>query len=145
MQVSKKFKLWIFVYAFIFYCTTKIILLDTTFIDQKQLNYPNKSIKITFMVQDPDWTLPDNSLQLCYTDHLHLIKTGNIKFSESIVKALHDTSPQSSSQLTLSLSQSSLIKSSPPSFLTFPIILITVTGSHSNTLNPKYQKFLLNS
>ena len=34
------------------------------------------------MRQDPDWTLPDNSLnmELCYKDYLHLIENGNMKF-----------------------------------------------------------------
>ena len=46
-------------------------------------DYCKKSNKVTFMRQDPDWTLPGNSLnmKLYYKDHLHLIENGNIKFS----------------------------------------------------------------
>ena len=64
-----------------------------------------KSTKISVMYQDPDWTLPDNSLnmQLYYQDHLHLIENGNIKFSRSIIKILYNVlSPQSSSRLSQS-------------------------------------------
>ena len=37
---------------------------------------------MTFMRQEPDWTLPGNSLnmELYYKDHLHPTETGNIKF-----------------------------------------------------------------
>ena len=55
--------------------------------------------KMTFMRQDPDWTLPDSSLsmELCYKDHLHLTKNGNMKFLKSIIETLQDVlSPQSS-------------------------------------------------
>ena len=55
--------------------------------------------KMTFMRQDPDWTLPDNSLnmELYYKDHLQLIENGNIKFSKLIIETLQDVlSPQSS-------------------------------------------------
>ena len=49
-------------------------------------HYCKKSKKMTFMRQDPDWTLPDKSLNvdLYYKDHLHLIKNGNMKFSKLI-------------------------------------------------------------
>ena len=55
--------------------------------------------KITFMRQDPDWTLPDNSLnmELYYKDHFHLIENGSMKFSKLIIETLQDViSPQSS-------------------------------------------------
>ena len=58
-----------------------------------------RSKKITFMCQGPDWTLPDSSLnmELYYKDHLHLIENGNIKFSKLIIETLQDVpSPQSS-------------------------------------------------
>ena len=44
-------------------------------------DYCKKFKKMTFMCQDPDWTLPDNSLnmELYYKDHLHLIENGNMK------------------------------------------------------------------
>ena len=51
------------------------------------------------MCQDPEWTLPDISLnkELYYKDQLHLIENGNIKFSKLIVETLQDVlSPQSS-------------------------------------------------
>ena len=51
------------------------------------------------MRQDPDWTFPDNSLnmELYYKDHLHLIESRNMKFSKSIIETLQDVlSPQSS-------------------------------------------------
>ena len=53
------------------------------------------------MPQDPDWILPDNSLnmELYYKDHLLLIEDGNTKFSKSIMETLQVVlSPQSSSQ-----------------------------------------------
>ena len=49
------------------------------------------------MRQDPDWTLPDNSLnmELYYKDHLHLTENGNMKFSKLIIETLQDVlSPQ---------------------------------------------------
>ena len=44
------------------------------------------------MRQDPNWTLPDNSLnmELYYKGHLHLIENGNIKFSNLIIETLQD-------------------------------------------------------
>ena len=62
-------------------------------------DYCKKFKKMTFMRQDPDWTLPDNSLsmELCYKDHLHLNENGNMKFLQSIIETLQDVlSPQSS-------------------------------------------------
>ena len=49
-----------------------------------------KSKKMTFMRQDPDWTLPDNSLnmELYYKDHLHLTEDGNMEFSKLIIQTL---------------------------------------------------------
>ena len=61
--------------------------------------YCKKSEKMSVMRQDPDWTLPDNSLnmELYYKDHLHLIENGNMLFSKSIIETLLDVlSPQSS-------------------------------------------------
>ena len=52
---------------------------------------------MNFMRQDPDWTLPENSLnmELYNKDHLHLIENGNPKFSKVIIETLHDIlSPQ---------------------------------------------------
>ena len=42
-------------------------------------DYCEKSNKMTFMRQDPGWTLPDNSvnMELYYKDHLHLIENRN--------------------------------------------------------------------
>ena len=77
-------------------------------------DYCERSKKMTFMRQDPDWTLPDNSpkMELYYKDHLHLTENGNIKFSKLIIETLQDVLSQSSSSY---LSQSSLIRSPPPS------------------------------
>ena len=66
------------------------------------------------MGQDPDWTSPDNSLnmELYYKDHLHLIENGNMKFSKSTIETLQNVlSPQSSQSSSSYLSQSSLIRS----------------------------------
>ena len=51
-------------------------------------NYCKKSNKVTFMHQNPDWTLSDNSLnkELYYKDHLHLIENEKIKFSKLIIE-----------------------------------------------------------
>ena len=49
------------------------------------------------MRQDPDWTLPENSLnmELYYKDHLHLTENGNTKFWKVIIETLQDVlSPQ---------------------------------------------------
>ena len=61
-------------------------------------DYCKKFKKMTFMGLDPDWTLPDNSLnmELYYKDHLHVIENRNIKFSKLIIETLQDVlSPQS--------------------------------------------------
>ena len=44
------------------------------------------------MNKNPDWTLPDNSLnmQLYYKNHLHLIENENIKFLKLIIETLQD-------------------------------------------------------
>ena len=60
-------------------------------------DYCERLKTMTFMRQDLDWTLPDNSLnmELYYKDLLHLIENGNIKFSKLIIEALQDVlSPQ---------------------------------------------------
>ena len=75
---------------------------------------------MTFMRQDPDWTLSNNSLnmELYYKDHLHVIENGNMKFSKLIIKTLQDVLWPQSLQLSSSyLSQLSLIRSPPPSSL----------------------------
>ena len=76
---------------------------------------------MTFMRQDPDRILSDNSLntELYYKDHFHRIENGNIKFSKLVIETSQDVlSPQSSSQLSSSnLSQPSLIVSPSPSSL----------------------------
>ena len=122
-------------------------------------DYCKKFNKITFMRQDPDCTLSDNSLnmELYYKDYLHLIENGNIKFSKWIIETLQDVlSTQSSSQLLSScLSQSSLIRLSPPSSLPRSNLFSVQTLSQSSSfqslsatatpLNQKCQNFLLNS
>ena len=68
-----------------------------------------KNKKKTFVRQDPDLTLPDNSLnmELYYKDHLYLMENGNIKFSKLVIKKLEDVlSPQSSQSSSSYLSQS---------------------------------------
>ena len=54
----------------------------------KTNDYCKRSKKTTLMRQDPDWTLPDNSLsmELYYKDHVHLIENRNIKFSNWLLK-----------------------------------------------------------
>ena len=115
---------------------------------------------MTFMRQDPDWTLPDNSLnmELYFKGHLPLIENGNIRFSKLIIETLQDIlSPQLSQSLSSSsyLSQSSLIRSPPPSSVPRSNLLSIQTlsqSSFSQSLSataipfiPKRQKFLLNS
>ena len=108
------------------------------------------------MRQDPDWTLPDNSLnmELYYKDHLQLIENGNIKFSKLIIETLQDVlSPQSS--LSSYLSQASLIRLPPPSSIPRSNLLSINTLSQSSfsqslsttatLFNPKRQNILLNS
>ena len=54
---------------------------------------------MTFICQDPEWTLLDSSLnmKLYYKDQLHLTENGNMKFSKLITETLQDIlSPQSS-------------------------------------------------
>ena len=68
-----------------------------------------KNKKKTFVRQDPDLTLPDNSLnmELYYKDHLYLMENGNIKFSKLVIEKLEDVlSPQSSQSSSSYLSQS---------------------------------------
>ena len=68
-----------------------------------------KNKKKTFVRQDPDLTLPDNSLnmELYYKDHLYIMENGNIKFSKLVIKKLEDVlSPQSSQSSSSYLSQS---------------------------------------
>ena len=113
---------------------------------------------MTFMRQDPDWTLPDNSLnmELYYKDHLHLIENGNMKFSKSIIETLQDVlSPQSSQSSSSYLSQSSLIRSPPPSSLPRSNFLSAQPLSQSSSsqslsatatpFNPKHQIIFHNS
>ena len=122
-------------------------------------DYCQKSNKMTFIYEDPDWTYIIKILhrELYYKDHLHLIENRNIKFSKSITEILQDVfSRQSSSQLSSSyLSQSSLIIFPPPSFLLRSNILSVKTilspsppsQSLSATATPFNQKrhfFLLN-
>ena len=110
------------------------------------------------MRQDPDWTLPDNSLnmELYYKDHLHLIENGNMKFSKLIIETLQDVlSPQSSQSSSSYLSQSSLSRSPPPSSLTrsnLPSAQPLPQSSSSQSLsatatpfNPKHQIIFHNS
>ena len=44
------------------------------------------------MRQNPDWTLPENSLNMAlyYKNHLHVIENGNMKFSKLIIETLQD-------------------------------------------------------
>ena len=110
------------------------------------------------MRQDPDWTLPDNSLnmELYYKDHLHLIENGNMKFSKSIIETLQDVlSPQSSQSSSSYLSQSSLIRSPHLSSLTRSNLLSAQPLSQSSSsqslsatvtpFNPKHQIIFHNS
>ena len=99
-------------------------------------DYCKKKKKKTFMRQDPDWTLPDNSLnmELYYKDHLHLIENGNIKFLKPIIETLQDVlSPQSSQSSSSYLSQSSLIRSPLPSSLPRSKLLLVQTLSQSSS------------
>ena len=110
------------------------------------------------MRQDPDWTLQDNSLnmELYYKDNLHLIENGNIKFSKLIIEILQDVlSPQLSQSLSSYLSQSSLIRSPPPSSLPRSNFLSAQPLSQSSSsqslsatatpFNPKHQIIFYNS
>ena len=116
--------------------------------------------KMTFMYQGPDWTLPDISLnmELYHKDHLHLIENRSINFSKLMIETLQEVLlPQSSQSSSSSsyLSQSSLIRSWPPSSVPRSNLLsiqIPSKSSSSQSLsatatpfNPKRQKFLLNS
>ena len=84
------------------------------------------------MRQDPDWTLPDNSLnmELFYKDHLHLLENGNMKFLKLITETLQDVLSPQPSQSSSYLSQSFLIRSPPPSSL-----------PTSNFLSVQFQNF----
>ena len=110
------------------------------------------------MRQDPDWTLPDNSLnmELYNKDHFHLIENGKMKFSKSVIETLQDVLSLQSSQSSSSyLSQSSLIRLSPPSSLTrsnFLSAQLLPQSSSSQGLsataipfNPKHQIIFHNS
>ena len=110
------------------------------------------------MCQDPDWTLPDNSLsmELYYKDHLPLIENGNMKFSKSIIETLQDVlSPQLSQSSSSYLSQSSLIRLLLPSSLTRSNLLsakpLPQSSSSQSILatatpfNPKHQIIFHNS
>ena len=110
------------------------------------------------MRQHPDLTLPDNSLNvnLYYKDHLRLIENRNIKFSKLIIETLQDVlSPQSSQSPSSYLSQSSLIRSPPPSSLLRSNFLSAQPLSQSSSsqslsatatpFNPKHQIIFHNS
>ena len=110
------------------------------------------------MRQDPDWTLPDISLnmELYHKDQLHLIENGNIKFSKLIIETLQDVlSPQSSQSSSSYLSQSSLIRSPPPTSLARSNLLSAQTLSQPSSsqslsatatpFKPKRQIILHNS
>ena len=112
---------------------------------------------MTFMRQDPDWTLQDNSLnmEVYYKDHLHIIKNGNIKFSKLIIEILQDVlSPQSSQSSSSYLWQSSLIISPLPSSVPSNLLSVQALSQSSSCqllsaaatpFNPKHQIILLNS
>ena len=113
---------------------------------------------MTFIRQDPDWTLPDNSLnmELYYKDHLHPIENGNTKFSKLIIETLQDElSPQSSQLSSSYLLQSSLIRSPLPYSLTRSNLLSAQPLSQSfssqslsaiaTPFNPKNQIIFHNS
>ena len=110
------------------------------------------------MRQEQDWSLPENSLniELYYKDDLHLIENGNMTFSKSIIETLQDVlSPQLSQSSSSYSSQSSLIRSPPPSSLTRSNILSAQPlpqSSSSQSLsatatpfNPKQQIIFHNS
>ena len=107
---------------------------------------------------DPDWTSPDNSLnlELYYKDHFHLIENGNMKSSKSVLETLQDVLPPQSSQSSSSyLSQSSLIRSPHLSSLTRSNLLSAQPLSQSSSsqslsatatpFNPKHQIIFHNS
>ena len=91
----------------------------------------------TFMIQYPDWALPDNSLnmELYYKDQLYLIENGNMKFSKLIIETLQDVLSPQSSQSSSYLSQSSLIGSPTPSSL--------ARSKHPSTQNIKIFSIIL--
>ena len=113
---------------------------------------------MTFMCQNPDCTLPDNSLnmELYYKDHFHLTENRSIKFSKLITETLQDVlSPQSSQSSSSYLSQSSLIRLPSPSSLPGSNLLSVQTLSQSSSsqslsatatpFNQKHQIILHNS
>lgn len=53
-------------------------------------HYCKQLMKFTYMRQDDDWVHEDGYLneELYYSDHLHLIERGNVKFALSIIKML---------------------------------------------------------
>ena len=96
-------------------------------------------------------------MELYYKDYLHLIENENIKFSTLIIEILQDVFLPQSSQLSSSyLSQTSLIRSPPPSSLPRSNLLSVQTLSQSSSshslsataltiiFNPKCQNLLLN-
>ena len=110
------------------------------------------------MHRGPDWTLPDNSLnmELYHKDHLYLTENGNMKFSKLIIETLQGVlSPQSSQSSSSYLSQSSLIISPPPSplprsnllsaQLLFPSFSSQSLPATATPFNPKHQIILHNS
>ena len=105
--------------------------------------------KMTFMRQDPDWTLQDNflNMEVYYKDHLHLIKNGNIKFSKLIIETLQDVlSPQSSQSSSSYFWQSSLIISPFPSSVPSNLLSVqTLLSAAATPFNPKHQIIVLNS
>ena len=106
---------------------------------------------MTFMRQDPDWTLPGNSLntELYYKNHLDLIENRNMKLSKIIIETLQDVLSPQSPQSSSYLSQSSLIRSPPSSSLpkskllsAQPLSKSSLSQSLSATgtpFNPKHQ------
>ena len=110
-------------------------------------NYFHKPIKITYISQEIDWTLPDNSINkyLYYKDHLNLIKNRNTKLSNSIMKPLRDVLSLSSSQLSSScLSLSSLLKFLPSfssSRSNLPSVQILIQSPSSRLLSSTAKPF----
>ena len=104
---------------------------------------------MTFICQDPEWTLLDSSLnmKLYYKDQLHLTENGNMKFSKLIIETLQDIlspqSSQSSSCLSNLFSAEPLSKSSSSQSLSATATSFTpkhkIIFHNSPTAPPKSQ------
>ena len=112
---------------------------------------------MTFICQDPEWTLLDSSLnmKLYYKDQLHLTENGNMKFSKLIIETLQDIlSPQSLQSSSSYMSQLSLVRSPSPSSLPRSNLSVQTLSQSSSSqslsatatpFNPKHQIIFHNS